>query len=256
MPTGIDHLVIAVPDPDVAAAELERELGIAFTSGGRHPGAGTFNRIAFLGEPYLELIGVEDSAAARRSPIGAAALRALEADPAGGLATFALLDDDLEATVARLRAAGSELGEVRPGSRRTPDGELVEWWTATLPTLGPEQPPFLIRHARTGSEWSDEAVRRRLTGRQPAGCTMRLASLRLAVADADVVARRYRAELGLTSRADGDDRLLEIGSHSIVLSFATPAAPRATIVMACQGRPPRSVDRFGVRFELVPAPTS
>ena len=77
MPSAIDHLVIAVADPDAAARELEAELGIAATGGGEHPGVGTYNRLVFLGDAYLELIGVGDEAAATRWPVGAAALRAL-----------------------------------------------------------------------------------------------------------------------------------------------------------------------------------
>jgi len=61
---GIDHLVIAVPDPDAAAADLEAALGIAATGGGRHAQAGTFNRLIFLGDTYLELIGIWDRALA------------------------------------------------------------------------------------------------------------------------------------------------------------------------------------------------
>jgi hypothetical protein len=33
---GIDHLVIAVADPDDAAAQLEADLGLEATGGGRH----------------------------------------------------------------------------------------------------------------------------------------------------------------------------------------------------------------------------
>ena len=61
---GIDHLVIAVRDPDAAAATMEADLGLAVTGGGRHEHAGTFNRLAFLGDTYLELIGVFDRALA------------------------------------------------------------------------------------------------------------------------------------------------------------------------------------------------
>jgi catechol 2,3-dioxygenase-like lactoylglutathione lyase family enzyme len=256
MPTGIDHLVVAVPDPDAAADELERELGIVFPSGGRHPGAGTFNRIAFLGEPYLELIGIDDPEAAKRSPIGAAALRTLEAEPAGGFATFALLDDDLEATVDALRQRGSEIGVARSGSRRTPHGELVEWWTATFETLGPEQPPFLIRHVRTGSEWSDEAVERRWTLPQPLGCVVTLAMLEVSLLQPDLVARRYRSQLGLAASAVGDDRLVLVGPHTILLRPAVSEQPGVGILMACPDQQPRSVDRFGVRFQVTPPSTS
>lgn len=38
---GLDHLVIAVPDPDDAAAEREDALGLAATGGGRHHAFGT-----------------------------------------------------------------------------------------------------------------------------------------------------------------------------------------------------------------------
>ena len=63
MPSGIDHVVIAVADPDAAAAELTERVGLAFTAGGRHEGLGTFNKIAFLGDGYLELMGVPNPAA-------------------------------------------------------------------------------------------------------------------------------------------------------------------------------------------------
>ena len=78
---GIDHLVIAVADPEAAAAELEAELGLAATGGGRHA-AGTHNRLVFLGDAYLELIGVWDRALALGHPIGAAVVRALDAGSA------------------------------------------------------------------------------------------------------------------------------------------------------------------------------
>ncbi|HEX5825890.1 MAG TPA: VOC family protein, partial [Candidatus Limnocylindrales bacterium] len=68
MITGIDHLVIAVEDPDAAAETMEADLGLAVTGGGRHEGAGTYNRLAFLGETYLELIGVYDRAMVAASP--------------------------------------------------------------------------------------------------------------------------------------------------------------------------------------------
>ena len=67
---GIDHLVIAVPDPDAAAADLEAALGLAATGGGRHERAGTFNRLIFLGDAYLELIGVWDGHSHRRTRSG------------------------------------------------------------------------------------------------------------------------------------------------------------------------------------------
>ena len=59
---------------------------------------GTVNRVAFLGDPYLELIGVIDPGLADEWPIGRAALRTLERG--GGLATYGLVEDELEAAVS------------------------------------------------------------------------------------------------------------------------------------------------------------
>src|SRR4029077_7947924 len=144
MVTGIDHLVIAVPDLDSAAHELEQGIGLAVNGGGRHPGAGTANRIAFLADgSYLELITVEDAYAARTQPVGAAVARALS-EGGAGLVAYALVDDHLDSTVEELQANGSSIGAVRHGSRKRQDGEVVEWWTAQPDSLGLDGVPFLI----------------------------------------------------------------------------------------------------------------
>ena len=88
---GIDHLVIAVADPDAAADELSETLGIAAGGGGRHDTLGTYNRLIWLGDTYLELIAVFDRTIAATSWVGAPTLRALE--DGGGLATWAIATD-------------------------------------------------------------------------------------------------------------------------------------------------------------------
>ena len=115
---GIDHLVVAVRSVEAAADVLERDLGLAVTGGGRHEAMGTYNRLAFLGDTYVELIGVFDAALVRSSPsfaVGSAALAQLE-ERGEGLATYALATDDVARDVARLRAAGSPIGEPVGGS--------------------------------------------------------------------------------------------------------------------------------------------
>ncbi|MDQ2674094.1 MAG: VOC family protein, partial [Chloroflexota bacterium] len=83
---GIDHLVIACTDPDAAAGELESQVGLVAGGGGRHAGRGSWNRIVWLADgSYLELIGIDDPELARQSPVGSAAVRALE-EHGGGLA--------------------------------------------------------------------------------------------------------------------------------------------------------------------------
>ena len=67
--------------------------------GGRHETLGTFNRLVWLGDTYLELIGVFDRAIAERSWVGAPTVRALDAG--GGLATWAVATDDIDGRCRR-----------------------------------------------------------------------------------------------------------------------------------------------------------
>lgn len=249
---GIDHLVLAVTDPDAAAAELARALGLAFTGSGRHPGAGTANRFAFFGDSYLELIGIWDRGLAAANPIGAAALAQLDA-AGGGLATFAVASDDIGGDVAGLRAKGSSIGLPGPGERRRPDGEVVRWRTAGPARLGPAEPPFLIEHELAGAEWGAAARRARRRFEHPAGGRLRLVGLELAVADPAAVAAAYRLQLGLAmapaAGAAPGEREVRVGEQAIrLVHVGGDGAPAARVGLRGSTGERAIVDRFGVRF--------
>ena len=247
---GIDHLVIACADPDAAASELESALGLAAEGGGRHAGRGTFNRIAWLADgAYVELIGVDDPDAAIEQPVGAAAVRALEAQ-GGGLATYALRDDDLEVTAATLGAAGS-LGPVTHGSRERADGDVVEWWTA-FPTvdLAPDRTPFLIEHAYAGSEWSPSALAERATFRHPIGSPVRLARLDIATDDPPSTAAAIHEHLGVDFWAVADLAVADVGPHVIRLVPRREMAVPAVITLAAEIEAPRTAELLGMRFDV------
>lgn len=250
MASGIDHIVIAVADPDAAADEMTEALGLAFAAGGRHPGAGTFNRISFLGDAYLELIGIEDFVLAGSNAIGAAAARVL--GDGGGLATYALVDDDLDTTVRALRAAGSSISAVEPGSRRRPDGGEVRWWRAGPNELGPDRPPFLIRHDPTGAEWGPDERRLRATAVHPLGSPAVLLRLDIATADPPALAATYQRELGLEFWAVADLAVCTIGQQVIRLVPQREMAVAATVVIGADVEIPRSVDGLGMRFDMEP----
>ena len=251
MPTAIDHLVVAVADPEAAAAELETRVRIAPGGGGEHPGAGTYNRVAFFsGGAYLELIGVADAGAAATVPVGRATLAALERG--GGLATYALLDDELPQTVASLQANGSDIGPVTPGSRRRPDGDLVEWWTAMPPALGPDRPPFLVRHRYAGAEWGPEALANRRSFVHPIGSPVSLVRLDIATADPPALAAEYARVLGVEFWSVADLAVCSIGPHTIRLLPIREMALPATIVLGAAVDAPRTVDAFGIRFDVEP----
>ncbi len=242
---GIDHLVIAVRDPEAAAAGLERAAGIAFTGGGRHEDGGTFNRLAFLGDTYLELIGVFDRAlvlSAATFAVGRAALAMLDTGREG-LATYALAVDDVRGDVAGLQAAGSPIGTPVPGRRVRSDGEVVRWTTA-FPTLGPQEPPFLIEHELLGAEWGDAARTTRAGFRHPVGGRARLVTLTLPVDDPRAAAAAYTSTLGLVLAADGSAR---IGEQAIILGSVPGAAPTVDLV-GDPGTPGLDLVRHGVRW--------
>lgn len=252
MVTGIDHLVIAVSDLDAAAHELEQRIGLAVTGGGRHPDAGTANRIAFLADgSYLELIVVEDRDAALRGPVGAAALRTLE-EYGSGLAAYALLDDHLETTVAELQANGSSIGPVQPGSRMRLDGELVEWWSAFPESIGPDGVPFLIRHANTGAEWGPAAMAGRRSFVHPIGSPVMLARLDLATPDPLDLAARYARELGVEFWAVVDLAVSTVGRHVIRLVPSREMELPAVVTLGAQIEAPRSAVVLGLRVDLEP----
>lgn len=114
----IDHVVLAVADLD-RAAEALASRGLATESGGTHPRWGTGNRIAPLGDTYVELLGVVDHAVARSTMLG----RAISERASGGDRWFALClaDDDLTGTAERLGLT------IEAGSRTRPDGSEVRW---------------------------------------------------------------------------------------------------------------------------------
>jgi hypothetical protein len=241
---GIDHLVIAVHDPEAAAAELEAVAGFAWSGGGRHESMGTYNQLAFLGDTYLELIGVFDPRRVAANPsfaVGAAAWSALGAGREG-LVTFALATDDVVADVARLQATGSRIGDPVPGARMRPDGEMVRWVTA-FPALGPEA-PFLIEHEREGAEWGDEARAARAAFRHPVGGRLRLAGLELPVADRRTAAAEQTSEVGLEFDGDG---VAGIGDQWVRLRSTDGGAATADIT-AEPGTPELDVVRYGVRW--------
>lgn len=235
MASGIDHIVIAVADPDAAASELSEAVGLEFTAGGSHPGLGTFNRIAFLGDAYLELIGVEDASLAAGWAVGMAAMRVLE--HGGGFATYALVDDAIRVSVARLQANGSTIGPVVHRSRERPDGEQVEWWSATPPELGPDRPPFLIKHLPAGAEWGSDALAARRAFVHPIDAPVRLLGLQLGVADPLDLAARCAHEVGLEFTAVGETgangAAASIGPHTLMLTGSTTT--RLHVQLGAQG---------------------
>ena len=123
MENRIDHLMYAAADMNQESDRLASEIGVRPKAGGRHEALGTVNALLPLGERmYLEVIG-PDPDISTTSPM---AKRCAEL-PAPDLLTFAVERSDLEAVDAKARALGLGSSGIVPSSRRTANGELLEW---------------------------------------------------------------------------------------------------------------------------------
>lgn len=150
--TALDHLVYVVPDLDEGVARFTEATGVTPVFGGAHVGKGTANYLVGLrpagweADPapltYLEILGPDpQQAVAPGTPLPLEVDRVDEAR----LQTWAIHPDRFDQVLARATAAGVDAGEARDMSRRTPEGELLEWRLTVrerLPFDGLQ--PFLI----------------------------------------------------------------------------------------------------------------
>jgi hypothetical protein len=212
---GLDHVILAVRDPDVAAGQLSAALGLPAGGGGRHEAHGTRNRLLWLGDAYIELMGVFDARLAARSWWGRHA-QALMSESDAAYMGVALASDDVGADAERLRAVGSALDEPESGERSRPDGRTVRWRLAHAAT--PDRDlglAFLIEHDPASAEWTaaERAAR-------AAATSLRLRRLELPVADMRAATVRLHRDLGVAFRpslAGGGARDGAVGAQTIRL---------------------------------------
>lgn len=142
----LDHLVLAVPDLQRAVVRVRAEWGCEVHPGGRHPRWGSWNAVVPLeGGAYLEIIAPHPE-----PPEEGARVFGLDGLAQEALVTWAVRPGSgrggaLPAIVAAVRSVGVEMGTTLAGSRRTPEGRLLEWTLTDpyAPRLGGTV-PFLI----------------------------------------------------------------------------------------------------------------
>ena len=119
----LDHVIVLTSDLKAFRAEFEADTGVALTLGGAHPGIGTANLLASLGDGvYIEFMGPDPSF---ETPQGLGARLAAQGEPRIG--GFAARSRDIHATAAAVDAAGLVAPSPAAGSRAAPDGSLVSW---------------------------------------------------------------------------------------------------------------------------------
>ncbi len=204
MPT-IDHLLWGAPDLDQGIAEIEGLTGVKAVKSGRHPGYGTWNALASLGDGvYLEVIAPDPE----QKGADSLRLRQIRSLPRPGLMTFAMRDRDLAATGARARAAGLDPGAIIDRSRTTPAGDTVRWRSLFL-----EGHEF-ARWLPFGIDWMDTP---HPAGHTPKGAT--LLSFRISHPEAarlDALNRRLGFDLPAVEAGPAGFRATIAGTRGII----------------------------------------
>jgi catechol 2,3-dioxygenase-like lactoylglutathione lyase family enzyme len=146
-----DHLMHWVPDLDAATKDYQ-DLGFTIQPGGEHPGVGTRNAAWRIDARYVELIAVHDEGVARAGfgPAWPAIDTTLRAG--GGALAFAVLVNDVAATVSQLRSRGVSVEDEQSGSMEQSDGSIVTWALAFI-SEGPSWAPFFINYGAPVGEW-------------------------------------------------------------------------------------------------------
>lgn len=217
MLTGIDHLVVVVPDLDAGIEAYER-LGFTVVRGGRHP-IGTHNALmAFADGSYLELIAFYRESPEHRwwAPLARG----------GGLVDFCLATDDLRGDTAAFREAGVAIDDPRAMSRLRPDGYQVRWVLALPRGDHRGVAPFLIE---------DETPRVERVPRLTThvnGVTG-IATVTVSVEDLATVRRWYPRVTGQPGQPierpdlDGAGMRFSVGPHT--LDFVAPRGSRGAL---------------------------
>lgn len=196
-PTLLDHILLGCSDLDRGIDFVEERSGVRAAFGGVHPGRGTQNALLSLGtRHYLEIIAPDPKqSSAPQYPV-------ITKLTEPRLIGWAAHPGDLESFAAKLaRSSVIATGPV-PGSRKRPDGRILQWKTLTLRDNAGDLLPFFI-------EWSADSIHP--SADSPQGCS--LVRFEIVSPEPEVLSR----ELALL---DLDLRIVE-GNH---------AQLRATIV--------------------------
>lgn len=188
----IDHVIVGTADLDRGIDQFQQLTGVRPALGGDHPGRGTRNALAALGDGrYLEILAPQSEASASGDVDDLRKLRTLT--PIG----WAVSTSDPEATVRFIKQAGYAVSDPKPGSRVKPDGTKLEWVTFGLTSSELSEAPFFI-------SWNPKSAHPSTDS--PSGC--RLAGVTLMMTNHEQARRLLELlALGVEMKRGGSTRL-------------------------------------------------
>jgi catechol 2,3-dioxygenase-like lactoylglutathione lyase family enzyme len=174
-PELLDHIILGCNDLDRGIAFVEDRTGVRAAFGGVHPGRGTRNALLSLGgQRYLEIMAPDPDQPDAKEPLARHLRRLSEPQITG----WAVHPGDLGSFAKKLRDAGVAFEGPSPGSRKRPDGRVLQWQSLTLKDNPSWLLPFFI-------EWSADSLHP--SADAPAGC--RLIRFEAVVSDPDKLAK-------------------------------------------------------------------
>ena len=145
-PALLDHIILGCNDLDLGIELVEQNTGVRPAIGGVHPGRGTRNALLSLGERrYLEIIAPDP---AQQKIVHFPQIREMK-EPR--LIGWAVHPPDIAATAKLLRDNQIAFQGPDDGSRKRPDGRVLNWKTINLADDRHGILPFFI-------EWSADSI--------------------------------------------------------------------------------------------------
>jgi hypothetical protein len=167
VPTNLDHILLGCRDLEQGVTFVESRTGVRAAFGGVHPGRGTQNALLSLGDRhYLEIIAPDPKQEMPQNRVRGAApdlvteLKSLTSPRFVGWAAHPGILADF---AKKLHAAGIAFRGPTPGSRKRPDGRLLQWQTLNLDKDDSGLLPFFIEWAADSPHPASDA---------PQGCRL------------------------------------------------------------------------------------
>jgi hypothetical protein len=154
VPTLLDHILLGCNELQRGIDFVEQHTGVRAAFGGVHPGRGTQNALLSLGERrYLEIIVPDPGQPNAKNPL-VLHLRKL-AEPR--IVGWAAHPGDLGTFTKKLREGGVIFDGPTPGSRKRPDGQILNWKTINLKDDRGGMLPFFIEWGADSKHPSEDA---------------------------------------------------------------------------------------------------
>src|SRR5467141_3546400 len=158
VPALLDHILLGGNDLDKGIEFVQEGTGVLPAIGGVHPGRGTRNALLSLGEHrYLEIIAPDPA----QSEI--AHFPQIRSMTEPRLIGWAVHPPDIAAIAKQLRENKVEFTGPADGSRKRPDGRVLNWKTINLADDRHGLLPFFV-------EWSADSVHPSVDAGK--GCTL------------------------------------------------------------------------------------